>query len=93
VRRNLGAKDLGDLLDQPRVAIPATRRMDGTTMLSPVWQEWSDGGLTFVTFGGDAKLRDIQRDPRVSIVVAEDGPPYKGYRVARSGANLRPGRP
>ncbi len=81
MRRNLRPDDLGDLLSQPRVAVLATRSADGTTMLSPVWQEWSEGGFTFVTFSGDAKLRHIERDPQVSIVVAEDGPPYRGIEV------------
>jgi len=81
MRRNLRPEDLGDLLIQAKVAILATHSRDGATMLSPVWQEWSEGGFTFVTFSGDAKLRHIERDPQVSIVVAEDSPPYRGIEV------------
>jgi hypothetical protein len=39
VRRNLGPDDLGDLLEQPLVAVLATYRGDGTVLLSPVWHE------------------------------------------------------
>jgi PPOX class probable F420-dependent enzyme len=81
MRRNLSPEDLGDLLTQARVAVLATRRADGSPLLSPVWHKWEAGGFTFTTFRGDVKLRHIDRDPQVSILVAEDGPPYRGIEV------------
>ena len=81
MRRNLRPDDLGDLLTQACVGILATHFPDGTTLLSPVWQEWADGRFTFVTFSGDVKLRHMRRDPRVSLVVAESAPPYRGIEV------------
>ncbi len=30
---------------------------------------------------GDAKLRHVERDPRVTIVVAEPDPPYRGIEI------------
>jgi PPOX class probable F420-dependent enzyme len=81
VRRNLGADDLGDLLEQPLVAVLATYRRDGTVLLSPVWHEWQDGGFNVVTNGDGVKVRHLRRDPRAAIVVCESRPPYRGIEV------------
>ena len=45
MRKGLAPEDLGDLLEQPRVAVLATYRRDGTVLLSPVWHEWRDRGF------------------------------------------------
>jgi PPOX class probable F420-dependent enzyme len=81
LRKNLRADELGDLLSQPRVAILATQLPDGSTLLAPVWHEWTDGGFTIVIDGNDAKMRNVRRHRRVSVVVAEDEPPYRGIEV------------
>lgn len=39
MRRDLEPDDVGDLLEQPLLAVLATRIRDGTTALSPVWHE------------------------------------------------------
>ena len=81
MRRNLGPDDLGDLLEQPLVAVLATYRGDGTVLLSPVWHEWRDGGFNVVTSGGGAKVSHLRRDPRAAIVVCESRPPFRGIEV------------
>jgi PPOX class probable F420-dependent enzyme len=82
MRTNLTADDVADLLEKPIVAILATRRADDTTMLSPVWFEWRDGGFNVWANASDrGKVRHIDRDPRVSIVVANSDWPYKGIEV------------
>src|SRR5438132_7665351 len=81
--------DLAGLLNQPRLAVLATRFADGTTLLSPVWHEWREGGFTILIGTNDAKGRQLRRDPQVSVVVADDQPPYAGIEV-RSVAELSP---
>ncbi len=81
MRKNLTPDDLSDLLNQPRVAVLATSFADGTTLLSPVWHEWRDGGFTILIYANDVKARHIRRDPRVSIVVADELLPYAGIEV------------
>jgi PPOX class probable F420-dependent enzyme len=82
MRTDLSADDVADLLEAPLVAILATRRPDDTTLLSPVWFEWRDGGFNVWASAGDkGKVRHIERDPRVSIVVANSDWPYKGIEV------------
>jgi len=90
MRKNLKPEDLGDLLTQPKLSILATHRADGSILLSPVWHEWKDGGFTVLTSEGDIKLRHLRRDPRTSIVLAEDVPPYRGIEV-RGEAIILPG--
>src|SRR3954447_18886357 len=90
MRRGLAVEDLGDLVEQPLVAVLATYRRDGTVLLSPVWHEWRDGGFNVATGSGDVKAQHLRRDPRASIVVCDDGPPYRGIEVR---ANARLSRP
>ena len=82
MRTNLIAADVADLLEARIVAVLATRRPDDTTLLSPVWFEWRDGGFNLWASANDkGKVAHIQRDPRVSIVVANSDWPYKGIEV------------
>jgi PPOX class probable F420-dependent enzyme len=87
VRKGLTPDDLGDLLELPLVAVLATYRRDGTVLLSPVWHEWRDSGINVVTGPRNVKARHLRRDPRASIVVCDDGPPYRGLEL-RTRAHL-----
>jgi PPOX class probable F420-dependent enzyme len=81
MRRNLAMDDLGDLAELRLLAVLATYRRDGTVLLSPVWHEWRDGGFQVVTGSQGVKAAHLRRDPRVSIVVCEHAPPYRGVEV------------
>jgi len=84
VRKGLTPDDLGDLLVLPFVAVLATYRRDGTVLLSPVWHEWGDNGFNVVTGARDVKAGHLRRDPRASIVVCDDDPPYRGLELRAS---------
>jgi PPOX class probable F420-dependent enzyme len=71
------------------LAVLATTTVGGRVLLSPVWHEWRDGGFNVFTGGDDVKVRHIGRDPRVSIVVCEQEPPYRGIEV-RAQARVTP---
>lgn len=81
MRKGLTPDDLGDLLELPLLAVLATYRPDGTVLLSPVWHEWRDNGFQVVTGSRGAKTGHLRRDQRASIVVCEQGPPYRGIEV------------
>jgi PPOX class probable F420-dependent enzyme len=81
VRKGLKPDDLGDLLELPNVAVLATYRRDGSVLLSPVWHEWVDDGFNVVTGSGDVKAMHLRHDPRASIVVCDDAPPYRGIEL------------
>ena len=85
--RKLDPADLGDLLEQPLVAVLATYRRDGSVLLSPVWHRWRDGGFDVVVGPNDIKLKHLGRDPRASVLVYGHEPPYAGLE-ARGEARL-----
>ena len=81
MRTNLAVEDLGDLLDQPMVAVLATLRMDGSVLLSPVYFEWRDGGFNIWVEQQNVKARHLRRDARATILVAESDPPLRAIEV------------
>ena len=82
MRKNLRIEDLGDLLERPILATLATHRRDGSMLLSPVWHEWADGGFSISIWAQDVKARNLARDPRATILVAENELPYRGIEVS-----------
>ena len=87
MRRDLRPEDLARLLEAPKCATLATYRRDGTVLLSPVWHEWHDNGFNVMTGRRNVKAGHLRRDPRASIVVYDDGPPYRGLEL-RARASL-----
>jgi PPOX class probable F420-dependent enzyme len=93
MRTDLALGDLGEFLDQPRVAILATLRGDGTVLLSPVWHEWRDGGFNMWIAVEDVKIRHLRRDPRATAVVAESESPLRGVEVRGDARFIHEGVP
>jgi PPOX class probable F420-dependent enzyme len=81
MRRDIPLSELGDFLALPIVAVLATYRRDGGVLLSPVWHQWRDGGFDVVVYPSDIKVRHLRRDPRASILVYENEPPYRGVEL------------
>jgi len=46
-----------------------------TSLLSPVWHEWRDGGLNICAAADDVKVRNVRNDPRARVVVYDQEPP------------------
>ena len=64
-------------LAAPRYGTVATLRADGSPSLFTVWYELDGDDIWFVTRQDLAKLRHIERDPRVAFhVVDPSGYPY-----------------
>jgi PPOX class probable F420-dependent enzyme len=81
MRRGLTVADIAELLAAPKCATLATYRRDGSVLLSPVWHEWRDGGFG-VHLGADGiNARLLRRDPRCSLVLYDDSPPYRGIEL------------
>jgi PPOX class probable F420-dependent enzyme len=89
MRIGLAVDDLGGFLEGRVLATLATYGADGTVRLSPVWFEWRDGGFNIVVGADDVKSRHLRRDPRVSLTVYENEPPYRGVEI-RAEARLTP---
>lgn len=85
MRRNLTVDDLGDLLELPITAIVATYQQDGLVRLSPVWHEWRDGGFSIVVGTDGVIARHLRRDPRITLLVYDNEPPWRGIEVRGEG--------
>ncbi len=72
MRTKLSVEDLGNALSQPWLAILAVTRPDGSTMLSPVWFEWSAPAFLVGLVKGDHKERYVQANPHVGLCIAEE---------------------
>jgi PPOX class probable F420-dependent enzyme len=80
-------EEMVSFLEGKCLAVMATIRQDGTPLLSPVWYEYRDGGFVVVVDKGDTKDRHLMRDPRLTLVIAEQAFPYRGVE-ARGQAEL-----
>jgi len=62
----------------PRTAKLATVRADGRPHVAPVWYDFfeDDGSLVFTTGESTVKGRNMLRDPRASVCVDDDRPPF-----------------
>jgi PPOX class probable F420-dependent enzyme len=62
--------------DPPRPALLATTRPDGRPHLAPVWYVADGRAILFNTGTDTVKGCNIAHDPRVSLCVDDDRPPY-----------------
>ncbi len=65
------------LLERPRTAKLATTRRDGSPHVAPIWIDIDDDGMIiFTTHETSLKAKAIRRDPRVSLCVDDERPPF-----------------
>jgi PPOX class probable F420-dependent enzyme len=64
------------LLASPRTAKVATVRADGRPHIAPVWFDLDRDDLIFNTGSTSIKGRDLRRDPRISVCVDDEQPPF-----------------
>jgi PPOX class probable F420-dependent enzyme len=64
-----------------RVGILATIAADGPPVLTPVWYLYREGRLLVRTGIESVKARNVQRDPRVTVCVQDERPPYASVTV------------
>lgn len=83
--------ELDAFLDRPLCAVVAALRADGSPSGVPVWYRW-DGKRLLIWSGEDrAWVKNLLRDPRVSVTIAEHEEPYAAVLV-RGRAEIRSGR-
>jgi PPOX class probable F420-dependent enzyme len=64
------------LRESPRTAVLATVRADGRPHAAPVWFDLDGDVLVFTTAETTVKGRNMLRDPRVSLCIDEEEPPF-----------------
>jgi hypothetical protein len=81
MRRGLAASDLGDLFDLPLTAVLSVGLPNGSVFSRPVWHSFEEGRFVFQFPAGDRKISMLERDPRATVVLAEDAYPYRAIEV------------
>jgi PPOX class probable F420-dependent enzyme len=69
-----------------RIAVLGTVGADGTPLLTPIWYLYRGGQILMRTDKQSVKARNIERDPRVSVCVQDERPPYASVTVYGKGA-------
>ena len=64
------------LLSRPRPAKLATVRPDGRPHVVPIWFEGDGEQLVFTTWHASVKARNLSPDPRLSLCVDDEAPPF-----------------
>jgi len=59
------------------VAVLTTVGADGAPVPTPIWYLYRDGSFYFRTASNAVKTQNVRRDPRVSVCVQDERPPYK----------------
>ena len=68
-------------LESPFVGVVTTLRPDGSPHTTVVWVDAVDGEAAFNTALGRVKPANMERDPRVSLVVVDPADPYRWVSV------------
>jgi PPOX class probable F420-dependent enzyme len=68
-------------LAQRRIAVLATLGSDGEPVLTPIWYLYRDGLLYMRTGRESIKARNVSRNPRVTVCVQDERPPYRSVTV------------
>ncbi|HEY0217139.1 MAG TPA: PPOX class F420-dependent oxidoreductase [Cellulomonas sp.] len=70
-----------DLLDRPLFAHLATVRPDGGPQSSVMWFVWDGEVLRFTHTSTRQKYRNITREPRVAVSIADPADPYRYLEI------------
>ena len=81
MRRGLSPDALGDLFDLPLAAVLSIAQPDGTVFSRPVWHRWHSDRFVTQFPAGDRKIAMVERDGRVTVLLAENAFPYRAIEV------------
>lgn len=70
-----------DILESPALAYMATLGPKGDPQVSPVWFLWDGSLLRFAFNKKRQKYRNLLRDPRVSVSMADPANPYRALEI------------
>ncbi|GAA1611100.1 PPOX class F420-dependent oxidoreductase [Actinoplanes couchii] len=76
-----------ELLDRPEFAVLSTVQPDGSAQLSVMWAGRDGDELVMATKAGRRKVRNIERDPRVTVLVYDRARPAR-YAEIRGTARI-----
>ncbi len=68
-------------LEKPNFAVLATTSRSGRVQATPVWFIHANGQILINTSAGRAKLRNMERDPRVALAIVDRENPYRYVQI------------
>jgi PPOX class probable F420-dependent enzyme len=74
-----------EFLEQPFVGVVTTLQRDGAPQSTVVWVDVDDDGISINTAHGRVKPRNLEHDPRLSLVVVDPQDPYRWFKVLGTG--------
>jgi len=75
------------LTSKPRTGKLATTRKNGAPHVTPIWFDLDGDEIVFTMGETSVKSRNIARDPRVTLCVDDDTPPFAFVIVEGTAAN------
>jgi len=70
-----------DLLGRPLAAVLSTVQPDGRPQASVVWFDATDAVVRINSERGRAKVRNVERDPRVTIVIVDPSDQHRYIEI------------
>lgn len=67
--------EFADLLTSKAVAFVSTVGRRGEPQVTPLWFLWDGGSVRFSLVEGRQKLRNLRRDPRIAVAIADPARP------------------
>ncbi|MDA0999788.1 MAG: pyridoxamine 5'-phosphate oxidase family protein [bacterium] len=68
---------IDSFLAEKRMCRFSVTRSDGGQLIRPIWYKWEDGKFWISTKSSGVHTRIVKKNPKISIVVDKDDPPYK----------------
>ena len=78
-RIRMTEEEMWEFIEERKSLQVATLNRDGTPHLTTLWFAIVDGALVFETFTKSQKVKNLQRDPRIAVLL-EDGTEYAELR-------------
>jgi PPOX class probable F420-dependent enzyme len=72
-------------LENPFVGVVTTLQPDGMPQSTVVWVDVDEDGVSVNTAYGRVKPRNLERDPRLSLVVVDPNDPYRWFKLSGTG--------
>ena len=66
--------ELERFLAEPRIAVLATVRADGTPATTACWYDLEDGKLLITMYASAHRLPNVRQNPRVALTIVGDDP-------------------
>ena len=79
-----------DILQSAALAYLATIGPNGEPQVSAVWFTWDGTHLLFALSKKRQKTRNLQRDPRVAVAIADPDNPYRALEIRGRVTRIEP---